>query len=214
MPDQLPSELFAAFWDSIDPEDKYEFAHIDHGTDDHARFVCAYDRLLTTGEREGRRNIHVMAYAQAQGVSLDEASRRASGTLAHPAVQGLLQKIVQRDRLSTWIRLEALAYELIEDMLREANKSDDLKAKDIALKHFERMGDFVQTESLQARKERSKRALALARERRDATRLVPSGDDAKVFLLALRKEIGTEAFYQVVNELEPEQKSLPPQQPV
>lgn len=209
MADRLPDELFALFWETIDPEDKYEFAHVDHGTDDHARFVCAYDRILTTGEREGRRNVHVLAYAQAMGVGLEDASRRASATLAHPAVQALLAKIVQRDRLSTWIRLEALAYGLIEQLLREAEKSKSAKDADVALKHFENMGKFIQTEALQARKERSKRAVQLARDRRDAARVLPAGDDLKLWLEAAKKEVGDEVFYATVNELVPEQAQLP-----
>lgn len=207
--ERLPDELFALWWESIDPEDKYEFSHIDHGSDDHARFVCAYDRILTAGETEGRRNPHVVAYAEAQGCSLEEASRRASTTLAHPAVQGLLAKIVQRDRLSTWIRLEALAYGLVEKMLRDAEGSPDPRLADTALRHFEKIGAFVQAEAFQARKERTKRAVALARSRRDSARVLPSNDDLKMWLDAARAEVGDEAFYAAINELESKPKSLP-----
>src|SRR5476649_160583 len=113
---RLPDEVFDVWYESIDQQDRYEFQFISQGTIAQARFVCAYDRALASGEREGRRTPHVTAYSEAYGVSLEEASRRATEVLNAAPVQGLLQKVLYRDRLGRWIKLENQAYNLLEDV--------------------------------------------------------------------------------------------------
>lgn len=190
----LPPEKFTRWWGAICEDDRNEFMYSYGGDIVLARFVAAYDYLVSVQQMPANGAPIVLAYAIAADLDPYEASTkiRAAKAWAHDAVQGLLDRLRYRSIRQAGARITnklTLAMERALDMCETA----DLKERAAIFNSALSLMKIMSTEDIAERAERTKRGFIKGREALnggDAETIEVSEDQAVLYVKALAAKLG------------------------
>lgn len=214
---ELPDHQFQGWWNLLLPEDKEEFKWAYHGDELLARFLCALDLLMTSKIKGGDHTALIqLAYhiaAKPYATHRVELSDNKLRTLAlqayqHPAVQQILDRVRLRSRMRERNRIENLALEEAEQMLKDAsqrNENDqplfDMKDRKLALDTALKLMEMTDTEQARQRQERSRKAFQMARQRAMEGETNESPAVMRATLKALASKLGPEEVRKALTAL-------------
>jgi hypothetical protein len=189
----LPAEAFARWWGALVEEDRDEFCYTYGGDIILARFVCAYDYLVSHEQATPNGASIVLAYSIAAGIDphVPEAKVRAAKAWKHDSVQGLLDRLRYRSIRQAGARITNRMTLLMEQTLDDA-KSASLKDRAAVLNSALALMKIMSMEDISERAERTKRGFVKARgelspgdETIDVT-----ADQASLYIKALAAKFG------------------------
>lgn len=191
----LTESAFSRWWGAIVEDDRNEFMYTYGGDIVLARFVAAYDYLVSKEQMAPNGAPIILAYAIAAGLepNTPDAKIRAAKAWRHDAVQSLLDRLRYRSIRQAGARITNAMTLLMEKSLQEAMTSP-LKDRAPILNSALALIKIMSTEDISERAERTKRGFVAARGALgdDAEEIEVSPDQAELYVKALAAKFGPE----------------------
>lgn len=191
----LTPESFARWWGAIAEDDRNEFMYTYGGDIVLARFVAAYDYLVSKEQMPANGAPIVLAYAIAANIDphTPDAKIRAAKAWRHDAVQGLIDRLRYRSLRQAGARITHRMTLLMERSLDDALNAT-LKERAAILNSALALLKIMSHEDIAERAERSKRGFIRARGEigPDAEEVDVSPDQAELYIKALAAKFGEE----------------------
>lgn len=185
----LTDEAFARWWGCICEDDRNEFMYAYAGDIILARFVAAYDYLVSREQMAPNGAPIILAYAIA--AKLDphspDAKIRAAKAWRHDAVQNLIDRLRYRSIRQAGARITNLATLVMEKSLQESMEAP-LKERAAVLNSALALMKLISTEDMAERAERTKRGFVKARGE------LSKGDDIEVDVTPDQAELYAKAL--------------------
>lgn len=192
----LEQDAFVRWWGALVEDDRNEFMYVYSGDIVLARFVAAYDYLVSVEQMQTNGAPIVLAYAIAAGIdpATPEAKIRAAKAWQHDAVQGLLDRLRYRSIRQAGARITSAMTALIEKSLALALDSGDYKERAAALNSALQLLKITATEDIVERAERTKRGFVAARGALGpgTEEVEVTADQAALYIKALAAKLGPE----------------------
>lgn len=191
----LTESAFSRWWGAIVEDDRNEFMYTYGGDIVLARFVAAYDYLVSKEQMATNGAPIILAYAIAAGLepNTPDTKIRAAKAWRHDAVQSLLDRLRYRSIRQAGARITNAMTLLMEKSLQEAMTSP-LKDRAPILNSALALIKIMSTEDISERAERTKRGFVAARGALgdDAEEIEVSPDQAELYVKALAAKFGPE----------------------
>lgn len=192
----LEHDSFVRWWGALIDDDRNEFMYTYGGDIVLARFVAAYDYLVSVEQMDANGAPIVLAYAIAAQIdpTTPEAKIRAAKAWRHDAVQALIDRLRYRSIRQAGARITNAMTMLMEKSLADAQISTDYKERAAAMNSALQLLKIMSTEEIAERAERTKRGFVNARGALTpgAEEVEVTADQATLYIKALAAKLGPE----------------------
>ena len=194
----LDHDSFVRWWGALVDDDRNEFIYTYGGDIVLARFVAAYDYLVSVEQMTPNGAPIVLAYAIAAGIDPEtpDAKIRATKAWQHDAVQALIDRLRYRSIRQAGARITNAATLLMEKSLADALTSSDYKERAAALNSALQLMKIMSGEEVTERAERTKRGMKNARGELGAVgeEINVTPDVAISYIKAIAAKLGPDAI--------------------